>query len=242
MIHNGVVKLADFGAAKLWYQCGDKQNVDSSMSGSPCYLAPEVITNTQELGPKGARDIWALGCFLYEMVLGKEPWHELDNIWSLYYIMGLWAKRARDFKSETRDDEPFQMLRGCRVCDAQDSDEAREFSFDDSDVSNQSSHKSLDKSDEQSAEELCSVPIPFQYRGKVGHHDHESVEAPCGIMDVNCIASATHISNPLVTNAVKSGMFSEEALDFLNLTLQWTPENRPTGDELLRHPYIRNKI
>ncbi len=47
LLCNGVIKLADFGAAKLWYKHGNVKG-DNNMSGSPCYLAPEIITNTQE--------------------------------------------------------------------------------------------------------------------------------------------------------------------------------------------------
>jgi serine/threonine protein kinase len=93
-LHNGRIKLGDFGAAKLWI----KGNPAGNMAGSPCYLAPEVITAGQELGPKGARDVWALGCLLFEMVLGRRPWLELDNVSSLYFLIGTWSLRASDSK------------------------------------------------------------------------------------------------------------------------------------------------
>jgi serine/threonine protein kinase len=33
-------------------------------------------------------DIWALGCCLYEMVLGKPPWTQHDNLFAIYYAIG----------------------------------------------------------------------------------------------------------------------------------------------------------
>ncbi|KAJ3224266.1 Suppressor of Sensor Kinase (SLN1) [Clydaea vesicula] len=223
LIKDGVLKLADFGAAKLWYKCCDKEHNDNNMSGSPCYLAPEVITDTQEMGPKGARDIWAVGCLLFEMVLGKEPWYQIDNIWSLYYLMGTWASRTRDFKSETSDDTPIQMLRGCRVCDDFESDDESQFGSENSEVV------------EDLVEENANKQVNLEETA-----ENLKKDVGCGIFDINCIKTAKNITNPLITIAVNSKRFSADALDFLNLTLQWTPENRPTAFELLNHPYIKD--
>jgi serine/threonine protein kinase len=210
LLHNGQVKLGDFGAAKLWYKSSDKKQSGNSMAGSPCYFAPEVINDTKEMGPKGAQDIWALGCLLYETVLGREPWDQLDNIWSLYYLIGVWAQRAREMKSELEDQSanaPFQMLRGCRVCDEFDSDDESSFS------------SSADEEDDE--EEGVNCPVRTSERAKrLSREDHSIVLF--GITDVNQVQNAKEISNPLLSIAVESGLFSEDALDFLNLTLQWT--------------------
>jgi len=241
LLHNGALKLADFGAAKLWYKSSDKQLTGNSMSGSPCYLAPEVITDTQELGPKGARDIWAVGCLLYEMVLGREPWDQLDNIWSLYYLIGVWAQRTREMKSEIEPNAPFQMLRGCKVCDKFESDDESQFSESDDD---ETSEDEEDEESLSSSGEIGANPAPRIMRDFIESQiDYEPPHliGPCGIMDINCIRTAKEISNPLLTLAVKSNKFSEDALDFLNLTLQWTPENRPSASDLLGHPYIKKR-
>lgn len=274
LLHNGDVKVADFGAAKLWYKATDKPVSGNSMAGSPCYFSPEVITDTLDMGPKGAQDIWALGCMLYEMVLGREPWDQLDNIWSLYYLIGIWAQRAREMKSEMPEadrDAPFQMLRGCRVCDEFESDDESAFSVSDDEDDDDDDDDKEDKEDDDEGNDehvfpdaqkspvadddnVRRVSLEKQSRGSSERQsivDERLKEflgttpshmiGPCDIMDINCIKSAKDLSNPLLSIAVLSGKFDEDSLDFLNLCLQWTPENRPTAAELLKHPFIAGR-
>lgn len=227
LVNNGVLKLGDFGASKLSNRCCDKEHHGNHLDGSPCYLAPEVITATLDgdSGPKGARDIWAVGCCLYEMVMGKPPWLELDNVWSLYYLMGTWASRVRDMRSEIPSNVPDRMLRGCAVCEDFESDEESRFSL--------SSVQSFGVDDEGGGDDVSMQQPPSSTFSEKSLSSlptrasvHESLASSCsratakshvdcGIMDVECIKNAKRISNPLLTLAVRSGKFSENALDFL---------------------------
>lgn len=99
---DGVIKISDFGAAKIHQTCCTHPHM-SQIMGSPSYMAPEIITSSLE-GPKGAQDIWSLGCCLFEMVLGYPPWSQLDNIYALYYLMGTWASRASGLGTEVCGD------------------------------------------------------------------------------------------------------------------------------------------
>jgi len=45
-------------------------------------MAPEVIT---QKGHGRAADIWSLGCVVIEMVTGKRPWHEMDNMHQIMF-------------------------------------------------------------------------------------------------------------------------------------------------------------
>jgi hypothetical protein len=115
-------------------------------------------------------------------------------------------------KSELEDPQanaPFQMLRGCRVCDLFESDNESDFSV---------------SGDEMEAEEIqsCRIIKPADRLKRLSWEDSKKLIGRCGIMDVTCIQTATEVSNPLLSTAVESGLFSEDALDFLNLTLQWT--------------------
>jgi eukaryotic-like serine/threonine-protein kinase len=78
---NGVVKVLDFGLAKVWD--GARQS-DLSASplltatdlgertvlGTPTYMSPEQARG-QPLDPR--TDIWSFGCVLYEMLTGRAP-------------------------------------------------------------------------------------------------------------------------------------------------------------------------
>lgn len=67
LLHNGNVKIADFGFCKPLEHKNDMVN---TMLGSPIYMAPEVIKG--EVYTNKA-DIWSLGVVLYQMVFGKCP-------------------------------------------------------------------------------------------------------------------------------------------------------------------------
>jgi eukaryotic-like serine/threonine-protein kinase len=69
-----VVKILDFGLAKLLDQTGDAAPTGSrsgDIIGTPLYMSPEQCRGT---GPIDERaDIYALGCILFEMGCGRTP-------------------------------------------------------------------------------------------------------------------------------------------------------------------------
>ncbi|PON44174.1 Serine/threonine protein kinase [Trema orientale] len=71
---NGRVKLADFGMAK--HITG--QSCPLSFKGSPYWMAPEVIKNSN--GCNLAVDIWSLGCTVLEMATTKPPWSQYEGV------------------------------------------------------------------------------------------------------------------------------------------------------------------
>lgn len=77
---NGRVKLADFGMAK--HITG--QSCPLSFRGSPYWMAPEVIKNTN--GCNLAVDIWSLGCTVLEMATSKPPWSQYEGIAAMFKI------------------------------------------------------------------------------------------------------------------------------------------------------------
>ncbi|KAI9219120.1 kinase-like domain-containing protein [Blastocladiella britannica] len=93
MIKDGILKIADFGSAQIHGLCCRKvcrqySSVhDARVVGTPCYIAPEIVAGNQEFQIRGAQDMWSLGCVIYELVLGKPPFSEVDNVWSLYFVL-----------------------------------------------------------------------------------------------------------------------------------------------------------
>jgi serine/threonine protein kinase len=74
---DGVVKLADFGASKVFKE-GTVTDGLKSMKGSLFWMAPEVMKGASY----GRRaDIWSVGCTVVEMFTGKHPWPDIDNGW-----------------------------------------------------------------------------------------------------------------------------------------------------------------
>ncbi|ESQ38748.1 hypothetical protein EUTSA_v10028523mg [Eutrema salsugineum] len=77
----GVVKLADFGLAKV-----SKLNDIKSCKGTPFWMAPEVIDRKRSDGYGNLADIWSLGCTVLEMLTGKIPYFPLDPVQALFRI------------------------------------------------------------------------------------------------------------------------------------------------------------
>ncbi|KAE8055375.1 hypothetical protein FH972_012216 [Carpinus fangiana] len=77
---SGRVKLADFGMAK--HITG--QSCPLSFKGSPYWMAPEVIKNSN--GCNLAVDIWSLGCTVLEMATTKPPWSQYEGVAALFKI------------------------------------------------------------------------------------------------------------------------------------------------------------
>ncbi|KAK6155678.1 hypothetical protein DH2020_009926 [Rehmannia glutinosa] len=77
---NGRVKLADFGMAK--HITG--QSCPLSFKGSPYWMAPEVISNSN--GCSLAVDIWSLGCTVLEMATSKPPWSQYEGVAAMFKI------------------------------------------------------------------------------------------------------------------------------------------------------------
>ena len=63
-----VVKIVDFGIARL--VTGPRDGDDRSISGTPEYMAPEVISGAP---PSFASDVYAVGIILYELLAYKTP-------------------------------------------------------------------------------------------------------------------------------------------------------------------------
>ncbi len=73
LIHDGQPVISDFGIALAVGVAGRARLTETGLSlGTPHYLSPEQATGDQSVG--AATDIYALGCVLYEMLVGDPPY------------------------------------------------------------------------------------------------------------------------------------------------------------------------
>ncbi len=73
------VKVVDFGLAKL-NQESRKLTQSGELWGSPPYLSPEQCIGKAE---DARSDIYSFGCVMYEMLTGKDPFHNGTTIYEL---------------------------------------------------------------------------------------------------------------------------------------------------------------
>ncbi|EHB17963.1 Protein kinase C iota type [Heterocephalus glaber] len=74
----GHIKLTDYWVCKEGLQPGDMTH---TFCGTPNYLAPEIIRE-EEYG--FSMDWWTLGVLVYEMLIGKSPFHLDENFYNPY--------------------------------------------------------------------------------------------------------------------------------------------------------------
>ena len=73
LLSKGEPLVSDFGIALAVGAAGGGRLTETGLSlGTPHYMSPEQATGDQHVGP--ATDIYALGCVLYEMLVGEPPY------------------------------------------------------------------------------------------------------------------------------------------------------------------------
>jgi serine/threonine-protein kinase len=73
LMHDGQPVISDFGIALAVSAGGAGRLTETGLSlGTPHYMSPEQATGDQIVGP--ATDVYALGCVLYEMLVGEPPY------------------------------------------------------------------------------------------------------------------------------------------------------------------------
>jgi serine/threonine protein kinase len=72
--NNNCIKISDFGLSTLLKH---NEEMIQNACGTPNYLAPEVMKQSEYLGQ--AADIWGAGVILFNMATGTNPFHNTDQ-------------------------------------------------------------------------------------------------------------------------------------------------------------------
>ncbi|XP_067947901.1 mitogen-activated protein kinase kinase kinase 4-like isoform X2 [Watersipora subatra] len=86
LVCNDKLKLGDFGCSAKLKDHTTFPGEMVAMVGTAAFMAPEVVTNK---GYGRSADVWSLGCVVVEMVTGKRPWHEMENMHQIMFKVGM---------------------------------------------------------------------------------------------------------------------------------------------------------
>lgn len=104
----GHIKLIDFGTAAQIIDQGQRRR---SAVGTPWYCAPEVVNAESGLeGYACSCDIWSLGCTALELVTGRPPYDELNDIACLFKVA---EAQVPPIARESMSDTCFEFIRRC---------------------------------------------------------------------------------------------------------------------------------
>jgi serine/threonine protein kinase/Tol biopolymer transport system component len=92
---DGVVKILDFGLAKLAGTAAISQT--GSSAGTPAYMSPEQARG-DEVDPR--TDLWSLGVVLYEMLAGRRPFRGEREQAVVYSILNERPQPLRELRPE----------------------------------------------------------------------------------------------------------------------------------------------
>ncbi|MCC6999492.1 MAG: protein kinase [Deltaproteobacteria bacterium] len=122
-----VVKLLDFGVAKLLDGADANISQTGALIGTPAYMSPEQCEGQRDVDAR--TDVYAMGCVLYHMLVGLPPF-QADSVTKMIMMqVGTMPPRAREHRPELppaiealleqalakRADERLQSMRAFRT-------------------------------------------------------------------------------------------------------------------------------
>ena len=73
LIHEGVIKISDFGYARVIYSMENPEYW--SLVGTPLYMSTQILTESKF---SSKCDVWSTGIVFYELLYGITPWFSLN--------------------------------------------------------------------------------------------------------------------------------------------------------------------
>ena len=96
LLHNGSIKLADFGLAK---PSSARESKMTGGVGTFFYMSPQMLEGGEDYTSK--TDIWSAGVMLFEMLFGTRPWDRPgEDIPAVYKLYQQIKKKGLEFPPE----------------------------------------------------------------------------------------------------------------------------------------------
>lgn len=96
--HQDVVKVLDFGIAKLTQGTDDIQTRTGQVFGTPMYMAPEQLRDSKDVDCRA--DIYGIACILYQALAGKPPFDASTYPDLVFRICSAPRPRALDIRGD----------------------------------------------------------------------------------------------------------------------------------------------
>ncbi|CAM9327664.1 unnamed protein product [Chrysoparadoxa australica] len=97
---DGRVQLGDFGVAGWLVGYGKKRNTAKTFVGTPCWMAPEVMEQTEGYNQKA--DIWSVGITALELAKGFAPYANLEPMKVLMRTIEQDPPSLRSYSEDTQ--------------------------------------------------------------------------------------------------------------------------------------------
>ncbi len=59
----------------------------STTSGTPQWMAPEMVRGEKHFEDRFKADVWSVGCTVIEMLTGHTPWQDIANPITVMYVV-----------------------------------------------------------------------------------------------------------------------------------------------------------
>eukprot|EP00041_Stephanoeca_diplocostata_P035315 m.1241007 g.1241007 ORF g.1241007 m.1241007 type:complete len:827 (+) comp24674_c0_seq4:587-3067(+) len=101
---NKIIKVGDLGIARV---LRDKQDMATTLIGTPLYMSPELFSN-EPYSYKS--DVWSMGCCVYEMATLKRAFHGKDFNVLMYHVIRGDVEQIPDIYTAELNDVIQRML------------------------------------------------------------------------------------------------------------------------------------
>ncbi|KAF9618188.1 hypothetical protein IFM89_000657 [Coptis chinensis] len=114
---HGAIKLGDLGVSASLFDSGDRRHKRNTITGTPCWMAPEILDMEEGHGYDFKADIWSFGITAIELAHGHAPFSEYPPMKLFLTILTDDPPRLDDTKDQKFSKQFKQMIAKCLVKD-----------------------------------------------------------------------------------------------------------------------------